>query len=141
MKVHSDDTSPLDIATLELIGQRTERHPLVDQWELQPDELAPRKLSIRFDPDQYPSVVTDVRIDVRWYENGDYSFQYLESHARESWQCRWDRHPKPDEPREHFHPPPTASSVEPSPLTETHPLAVVFWILDWVGERLSNLHV
>jgi len=90
---------------------------------------------------QYPSPVAAARLDVRWFEGGDYAVHYLETRDDDVWQCRWDRHPKPGAPTAHFHPPPDAASdVEPSQLQATHHLGVLFGVLDWITERTEQLH-
>ncbi|WP_290818763.1 hypothetical protein [Halovivax sp.] len=138
----SDRSSgPLDVPTLELIARRAAEHPLVAGWTVHPDSLSPRRLEVRLDDGQYPEDVSTVRLDVRWFEGGDYSFHYVETHERGSWQRRWDRHPKPEEPRAHEHPPPEASSrVEPSSLDvdHEHPLDVLFAVLDSISTRLRE---
>jgi hypothetical protein len=132
---------PLDVPTLELLGRRAASHGLVEEWALQPDSISPRRLEIRLDPKQYPAAVEAARLDVGWYEGGEYTIHYVESRDDDRWQCRWDRHPKPDAPRAHFHPPPDAGSgVEPSSLDDTHHLGVLFDVLDWTTDRVATLH-
>ena len=86
---------PLDVPTLEVIAQRAGTHPLVDGWAFQPDAMSPRRLELSLDEDQYSSSVEEVRLDIRWFEGGNYTVQYLETRDDDVWQCRWDRHPKP----------------------------------------------
>lgn len=132
---------PLDVPTLEVIAQRAGTHPLVDGWAFQPDAMSPRRLELSLDEDQYSPSVDEVRLDIRWFEGGDYTVHYLETRDDDVWQCRWDRHPKPGEPKEHSHPPPDAASdVEPSTLQATHHLGVLFGVLDWITERIEQLH-
>ena len=137
-----DHTSwPLDTATLSLLARRAEPHPLVTEWTFEPDSMSPRRLEVHLDASQYPQSVTDVRLDVRWYEGGDYTFHYLESHGRDDWQCRWDRHPKPEAPRAHFHPPPDAAArVEESRIAASHHLDSFFAVLEWIESRIEGLH-
>jgi hypothetical protein len=69
----------------------------------------------------------------------EYTFHYIETGGGDSWQCRWDRHPKPDEPRAHCHPPPDAAPViEPSTLDSGHHLGVLVAVLDWITERIEQ---
>lgn len=132
---------PLDIPTLELLAQRATTHPIVDEWAFQPDTISPRQLELYLDDAQYPPPVEEARLDIRWFEDEDYTIQYLETRGEDVWQCRWDRHPKPGAPKEHFHPPPDAASdVKSSSLQATHHLGVLFGVLDWVSERISHLH-
>jgi len=136
-----DPGGPLDVATLEVLGRRAGTHGLVEGWELQPDGISPRHLEIRLDPNQYPATVDAARLDVAWYEGGEYTVHYLESREGGAWQCRWDRHPKPEAPRAHFHSPPDAApEPDPSPLDDEHHLGVLFDVLDWVAERVGTLH-
>lgn len=132
---------PLDVATLGVIADRGRSHPLVRECALRPDALSPRRLAVRFDVDAYPATVTAARLDVCWYEGGDHSLHYVESRGDDAWQCRWDRHPKPDAPRAHFHPPPDASeTVEGTDIDDSHPLGVFFGVLDRIERRAADLH-
>ena len=129
----------LDRTTMETIAQRSETHPLVASWQFQPDRLSPRFLHITLDESTYPESVTAVRLEVHWFATGDYYIHYVETHQDTQYQCRWDRHPKPGVPRSHFHPPPDAGEAEVSPVG-THHLDVLFDVLDWVTERVSELY-
>jgi len=134
-------SGPLDVTTLKVIAQRAHTHPLVETWTLQPDAMSPRHLELSLDDNQYPPLVTEARLDIRWFDGGDYTVHYLEIRDTDIWQCRWDRHPKPGEPHTHFHPPPDATpDVEPSTLQATHHLGVLFEILDWITDRITQLH-
>lgn len=132
---------PLDVATLEVVGRRAVAHQLVSRWRFRPDAISPRWLELQLDAGQYPDAVTAARLEVRWFEHGDYTVHYLETRGDDAWQCRWDRHPKPGAPTAHFHPPPdAAAAVEPSPLGASHHLDVAFGVLAWVEQRLQQLH-
>jgi len=134
-------SGPLDVPTLDVIAKRAATHPVVDGWAFQPDAVSPRRLELSLDDEQYPSPVVEARLDIRWFEGGDYTVQYLETRNDEVWQCRWDRHPKPGAPTAHYHPPPDAASdVEPSTLEATHHLGVLFGALNCVSERIELLH-
>lgn len=139
----SEDASggPLDVPTLELIGRRASTHDLVTDWSFRPDEISPRRPELRLDEDQYPDDIGAVRLDLSWYEGGEYTVHYVETHDDGRWQCRWNRHPKPDAPRAHFHPPPNAGvAVEPSPVDDAHHLGVLLDVLDWIADRLAKIH-
>lgn len=141
MSGEPDSDGPLDVATLDVLAQRAISHPLVEGRAFQPDAMSPRRLEVHLDDEQYPATVTAARLDIRWYDGGDYAFHYLETREDARWQCRWDRHPKPGESTGHFHPPPDAdSTVEPSPLQATHHLGVLFDVLDWITDRVERLH-
>ncbi|WP_135853689.1 hypothetical protein [Halorussus salinus] len=138
----SDDsasTGELDVPTLRTLGRRAASHPLVASWELRPTSSSPRELELRFDASGYPRAVDDVRLDVHWFTTDDYYFHYVETRGDDRYQCRWDRHPKTDAPRAHFHPPPDAGTAMESPLG-THHLDVLFTVLDWIRERVESLH-
>ena len=134
-------SGPLDVPALEAIARRAVTRPLVDGWAFRPDAMSPRRLELSLDENQYPSSVAEARLDVRWFEDGDYTVHYLETRDDDVWLCRWDRHPKPRGPKAHFHPPPDAAAdVEPSTLRATHHLSVLFGVLDWITERIEQLH-
>lgn len=135
-----DSGQPLDIATLELLFRRAGTHALVERCLLSPDRLSPRLLVLHLDADQYASTVDAVRLDIRWFEGEDYSFHYLESHGETRWQCRWDRHPKPEPPCSHFHPTPDADGVTDSDIDADYPLGVLFTVLDRVSSRVEQTH-
>ena len=137
-EIDSRTTGRLDQPTLQTVGRRAQSHPLVDSWTFVPDALSPRSLKITLRPDVYPQAVETARIDVHWFVTGDYYFHYIEDWMDRTYQCRWDRHPKADAPRAHFHPPPDAGTATDSPVG-THPLAVLFAVLDWVNERVDQL--
>ena len=134
-------SGPLDSATLEVLARRARTHPLVLGWGFRPDGLSPRVLELQLDETQYPARVRGARLDVRWFDGGDYTVHNLERHEDGTWECRWDRHPKPNAPREHFHPPPcAASNAEPSPFETNHHLDVLFAALDSIEERIGDLY-
>lgn len=142
----SGDTHPggrLDVPTLQILAQRAATHPLVDDWAFDPSSMSPRLLQLYLTESAYPADVVTARIDIRWFVTGDYSFHYLEERDGERetdrYQCRWDRHPKTTAPRTHIHPPPDAGNAEPSSLAPHH-LDVLFTVLDWVSERVEQLH-
>ena len=129
----------LDVTTLRALGARAAGHPLVESWAFAPTNASPRALELRLAADAYPTGVDAARLDVHWFRSGDYYVHYVETSGEGRYQCRWDRHPKSDAPRTHFHPPPDAGEAVASPLA-THPLDVLFAVLDWVGERVESLH-
>ncbi|GAD53896.1 hypothetical protein MBEHAL_2656 [Halarchaeum acidiphilum MH1-52-1] len=83
--------------------------------------------------------VDAVRLEIHWFDTDDYYVHYIETRGDASYQCRWDRHPKTDAPRSHFHPPPDAGAAVASSLG-THALEVLFTVLDWVSDRVETLH-
>jgi len=134
-------TGALDLATLEVLARRANAHPLGAGWAYRPDSISPRRLEVSLDASQYPQEVEAVRLDIRWFEGGDYTFHYVETHGETMWQCRWDRHPKPGGPRAHFHPPPTASAeIEASQLDEEHHIGVLFAIIESIESRIDTIY-
>lgn len=111
---------------------------MVDEWRFRPDAISPRVLAVTLDERQYPERVTGVRLDIRWFVDGAYSFHYVECHEIDGWECRFDRHSKPDAPTAHSHPPPEASGTEPSPIDADHHLGVCFEVLAFVEERVDS---
>lgn len=132
------DGGRLDRTTMQTLGRRAVTHQLVDSWRFEPDRLSPRSLVISLKSTAYPASVDTARVDIHWFVTNDYYVHYVEHRGPSHVQCRWDRHPKTDAPRSHFHPPPDASGVEPSPLSEHH-LEVLFTVLDWAAERVGTL--
>lgn len=80
--------------------------------------FAPDRLVCVYDKRFYPAWVQTARLEVVWYENGDFSLQYHENHETGAFDHRWDRHPSDHNTRDHIHPGPAA----PTPGTDTsHP--------------------
>ena len=79
---------PLDVATLEVLARRAETHSLVNDWAFRPDRISPRRLALQLDDGQYPESVDAARVDVRWYEGGEYTFHYLESWEGDTFESR-----------------------------------------------------
>ena len=71
-------------------------------------EYAPDRLVCRYDPRFYPRSVDGARLEIAWYENGDFSIHYHETHAESAFDHRWDRHPSTHNERDHVHPGPDA---------------------------------
>lgn len=131
----------LDVPTLRVLARRATTHPLVLDWAFDSSSVSPRLLRLSLNAHSYPNTVRTVRIDIRWFNTDDYSFHYVEERDGETapHQCRWDRHPKTTVPQTHFHPPPNTGDAESVSL-DSHHLAVLFSVLDWVSERIERLH-
>ena len=106
----SEETAPVDYDILDRIGRRlagSERFEAVDSLP----EFAPNSLVLRYDQGYFPAGIEQAFLQVRWYENDDFSFHYHEHwEDGDRWDCRWDRHPNTHTTREHFHPPPDAAT-------------------------------
>jgi hypothetical protein len=110
------------------------------ETEFDPDIYEPRLLHALVDAAQYPETVVAARIDIRWFTTGDFSFHYIEKDQDDSrWECRWDRHPNPHNPRLHFHQPPTAVEATDLSLSSRHPLDVYSTVLDAIEGRIQSL--
>lgn len=132
-------TGPPDRQTLRLLEEHLADDPLVASTVFEPSHHEPRSVVVRLDEDRYPPRVSRVRMDVRWFERGDYSFHYVEHRSDGSrWECRWDRHPNEHDPRSHFHRPPDGQSVEPLSMPSHHPLEVYSTVLGALEERVEQ---
>ncbi|WP_317175872.1 hypothetical protein [Halomontanus rarus] len=120
---HGDETpdsrtsAPIDFDRLDVIRDRLasdERFTRVDE---QP-EFASDRLVCVYDHRFYPASVRTARLEVVWFENGDFSLHYHEEHETSEFDHRWDRHPSSHNARDHIHPGPEA----PTPGEDTsHP--------------------
>ncbi|AQL43703.1 hypothetical protein BV210_13760 [Halorientalis sp. IM1011] len=109
--------APIDFDRLETIAERLATDDRFVQIEREP-EFAPDRLVCTYDDRFYPSTVRTARLDIAWYENGDFSIHYHEDHDAGTFDHRWDRHPSDHNAREHVHPGPDA----PTPGDDTaHP--------------------
>ncbi|AGB14952.1 hypothetical protein Halru_0308 [Halovivax ruber XH-70] len=87
----------------------------------------------------YPESVTEATLSVRWYTNDDFSVHYRESHEDHTWDCRWDRHPNSHNSRDHFHPPPRASTPGDDASWPTDYRDVLRLVLGDIETRLTEL--
>lgn len=71
-------------------------------------EFAPDRLVCHYDLRFYPRSVEAARLEIVWYENGDFSVHYHEIHVESAFDHRWDRHPSTHNVRDHVHPGPDA---------------------------------
>jgi len=75
------------------------------------------------------------RLEVVWFENGDFSLHYHEEHDTSEFDHRWDRHPSGHNTRDHVHPGPDA----PTPGDDSpHPIDwrdVLSMVLSEIEER------
>lgn len=131
---------PLDVPTLELLGERTSTHPAVATWSFEPDPLAPRRLVLALETEAYPEPVSDARLRAEWYVGGAYSFEYVESRDDDRWRCRWERHPTVSAPEVHYHLPPRGDErVAPGTIQAGDPLGIAFAVLDRILQRRGEL--
>lgn len=135
----SGTIGPPDRQTLRLLERRCADDPLVLATEFEPDSYEPRLLGVDIDTDRYPSSVASARLDVRWFEGGDFSLHYVEDGDNDRWECRWDRHPNPHADRTHVHHPPDGDRVESLSLESTHPIDVCSTVLAAIEDRIERL--
>lgn len=106
----SPTTGPIDIEILDRIAAHLTRSDRFDDVTTRP-EYAPNAVVADFDLGYFPGGVTRAQLRIRWFETDDFSIHYAEHYQTgDSWECRWDRHPNDHNTREHFHPPPNAST-------------------------------
>jgi len=117
----SDDpsgTGSVDSEVLDRIAAYCSRSARFDEVSARP-EYAPNAVVAEYDLGYFPGGVTRAYLRIRWYETDDFSVHYSEQYrSGDRWECRWDRHPNDHNAREHFHPPPDASTPGGD---ETHP--------------------
>lgn len=131
-------TGSPDRQTLQLLESHLSDDALVTKTAFEPDSYEPRLLSAALDPDRYPPAVESVRVDVRWFESGDFSIHYVEHRADDSrWECRWDRHPNVHNARLHFHQPPDGTDVVDLSLASGHPLDVYATVFTAIETRIE----
>jgi hypothetical protein len=109
--------APVDFDRLDTIRERLAADDRFTRIEAQP-EFAPDPLVCLYDTRFYPEDVQTARLEIVWFENGDFSLHYHETHHEAAFDHRWDRHPSGHNARDHIHPGPDA----PTPGDDTsHP--------------------
>jgi hypothetical protein len=101
---------PIDAEILDRIAAHLARSDRFDDIQTRP-EYAPSAVIADYDLGYFPSGVTRAYLRIRWFETDDFSIHYSEQYQTDNeWECRWDRHPNDHNTREHYHPPPDAST-------------------------------
>lgn len=133
-------TGPPDRQSVRLLQKHLAADPLVTDTLFEPNPQEPRLLRARLAIDRYPSIVDSARLDIRWFESGDFSVHYVETRNDERrWECRWDRHPNHHNTRLHVHRPPDGADVEDLSLSSLHPLDVYSTVLDAIEGHIERL--
>lgn len=99
--------APVDVDRLDVVRERLsgdERFTRVDERPAS----APDRLVFVYDRRFYPERVRAARVEIAWFENGDFSVHYHEEHRNGAFDHRWDRHPSDHNTRDHVHPGPNA---------------------------------
>lgn len=103
----SDSGAPVDFDRLDVVRERFVTDDRFHRIEDRP-AFAPERLVCVYDQRFYPAQIETARLEIAWFENGDFSIQYHEVHETGSFDHRWDRHPSDHNSREHVHPGPDA---------------------------------
>lgn len=136
----SDTTRTTDEAILRYLVR-----VLAAQHEVRGTSLFPANkqetLVVSLDTEYYPESIEEVWLEPRVYTNGDVHVSYVENYVGEVRRCRWDRHDRDHNTRDHFHPFPTASTTGAEdrdfPADVTALLATI--VLPGVENRLGTL--
>jgi len=113
----SPSGAPIDFDRLDVIQARLAASDRFSRIDDQP-AFAPDHLVCVYDQRFYPDSVRSARLEVVWFENGDFTLHYHEEHETGEYDHRWDRHPSDHNARDHIHPGPDA----PTPGEDTsHP--------------------
>lgn len=111
------DGAPVDFERLAVIRERLSTDDRFVEVTEQP-AFASDRVICTYDRRFYPATVEHARLELVWYENGDFSVHYHEAHENGTFDHRWDRHPSDHNTRDHVHPGPDA----PTPGDDaTHP--------------------
>lgn len=101
---------PVDHDLLDRIARRLEGSARFSSVEVRPP-YAPNSVVADYDLGYLPGAVDRASLRIRWFETDDFHVHYTEQYENGSiWECRWDRHPNEHNTRDHFHPPPEAST-------------------------------
>ena len=130
--------APIDRPLLEFLQSRLHTTEQVTRAAIT-DESGHLELRVEFAQRYYPESVTEAILAVRWYTNDDFTVHYREAHVESDWKCRWDRHPNPHNTRDHFHPPPTASTSGENASWPTDHRELLSLVLDDVERRITDL--
>jgi hypothetical protein len=99
--------APIDFDRLDVIQERFATDDRFIRIDEQP-AFAPERLVCVYDQRFYPKRVRSARLEVVWFENGDFSLHYNEEHETGDFDYRWDRHPSGHNTPDHVHPGPDA---------------------------------
>lgn len=124
---------------MRIIGTRLGVHDAVDRVEKFPVEK-PDRIVATFADSVYPTSVSTAWLELRLRLNDDLNIIYIEDWAGDRWECRWDRHDNDHNTREHFHPPPTVTTVTAIDVDlPADPNRAVETALRFVEDRIQDL--
>jgi len=130
--------APIDRPILEFLRTRLRTTQQVTEATIT-DTGGHLELRVTFADAYYPARVTDAQLTVRWYTNDDFKLHYREEHPDRAWECRWDRHPNPHNTRDHFHPPPVATTPGEDASWPADHRDTVALVLDEIEDRIAAL--
>lgn len=132
------DSAPVDLALLRTVHSRLRGTGRFREAELRP-EYPPNSVVLYYDLGYFPQEVEDAFLQVRWYTNDDFNVHYEERYADDDvWKCRWDRHPNEHNTREHFHPPPDASTSGKDTTFSEDWRDVLLYVLEELDEHVKG---
>lgn len=130
--------APIDRPILEFLRTRLAGTSQVERARIT-DETGHLELRVTFEATYYPASVNEAVLAVRWYTNDDFTIHYREVHADGAHECRWDRHLNSHNARDHFHPPPDASTPGEDASWPTDHRDVLALVLDEIERRIGTL--
>lgn len=130
--------APIDRSILEDIRDRLETSRQFEEAIIT-DQDGHLRLSAPLSQAYYPNDIIEASLEVRWYTNDDFKVQYHETWTDHRWECRWDRHPNPHNTRDHFHPPPDASTPGTDESWPSDYRDVMHLVLTEIEQRIDDL--
>ena len=130
--------APIDRSILEFLQTRLRATGQVSNAAIT-DTSDHLELHVVCAPSYYPAAVDEAQLTVRWYTNDDFKLHYREQYADHAWECRWDRHPNPHNTRDHFHPPPAATTPGEDASRPDDHRDVIALVLDEIEDRIVTL--
>lgn len=103
---HHSPVGSIDRPVLIAIKQRLQTAAHITETGITPKRGKPT-LTASLDTSYFPPAVEEAYYDIRWYTSGDFEIHYQENWPDDTWQRRWDCHPR-NGSRTHYHPPPDA---------------------------------
>jgi len=133
-----DETPEIDRAVLTVIRDRLQSAPQIETATITTtDEQT--KLLVEIAEASTPATVERRFLDIRWYTNGDFRIHYQEDWPADVWQQRWDRHPSTHNDRDHFHPPPDATTPGQDRSWPSEFQEVCKLVIDAIRERTKTI--
>lgn len=100
----------------------------------------PDRIVATFRAHLYPEPITAARLELRLRLNDDVNIIYVEEWPGDRWACRWDRHENDHNAREHFHPPPVATTRNALDIDlPADPNRAVQLALQFVDDRINDV--